>query len=129
LSHLDLESLVGPNGRRMPGPDTTIDEIIESKRLHRAITEFSRAFGSTLDCLSAAVIGVLGLPTSLQRAAGVTLLTLPPLGELAPAEQRVARDAMEAVFRAHTQEPPAGWVAWALELRDAVVHRGHLTQD
>lgn len=128
LCDIDLRQLLGPHGPLMPGPDTTVEDLIDSERTHRAVTDFSRAFGSTLDCLAATVVGVLGLPASLQRASGAALLALPELGKTSPADQREARDAVELVLRTHFDAPPSGWVAWALELRDAVVHRGHLTQ-
>lgn len=127
LCELDLGRLVGPNGRTMPGPETTIEELIDLKRVHRAITDFARAFGSTLDCLAATTIGVLGLPRSIQGASGSSLLSFPELPQMAPQAQRDAREEASALFSAHAERDPSGWLAWILELRDAVVHRGHLT--
>lgn len=127
LCEIDLAALVGPNGRTMPGPETTVEELVNLKRIHRAITDFARAFGSTLDCLAAAAIGVLGLPGSLQRASGASLLRFPELTQTAPQTQHDAREKAAALFAEHAERDPAGWLAWMLELRDAVVHRGHLT--
>lgn len=127
LCEIDLVALVGPNGRTMPGPETTVEELVNLKRIHRAMTDFARAFGSTLDCLAAAAIGVLGLPGSLQRASGTSLFRFPELTQAAPQTQHDAREKAAALFAEHAESDPAGWLAWMLELRDAVVHRGHLT--
>ena len=127
LCEVDLLGLVGPNGRTMPGPDTTIDELIEMKRIHRTITDFARAFGSTLDCLAAIVIATLGLPRSIQAASAASLLTMPELLANAPAAQLEMRECVLACFAEHSEGEAPGWLAWVLELRDAVVHRGLLT--
>lgn len=127
MSAADVARYSGPNGTTMPGPETTLDDYLDAKRLHRAITETFRALGSTLDCLAALTIGILGLPNSLQAAAGSVLLNFPELGWEAPRSQHEARERVQAGFEA-IAEDPAGWLAWGLELRDAVVHRGHLTQ-
>jgi hypothetical protein len=124
LSHLDLVRCIGPNGRTMPGPDTTIDSLIEGKRLHQAITDFARAFGSTIDCLAALLIGILGLRASIQRASGAHLLAMPSLAERCPESQAQAREDLIAIIEAHRSAAPAGWLEWTMELRDAVV--GHV---
>jgi hypothetical protein len=111
----------------MPGPETTVEELVDLKRIHRAITDFARAFGSTLDCLAAASIGVLGLPGSLQRASSASLFRFPELPQAAPQTQHDACENAAALFAEHAERAPVGWLAWMLELRDAVVHRGHLT--
>lgn len=41
LCEVDLAELIGPNGRTMPGPETTIEELIDLKRSHQAITDFA----------------------------------------------------------------------------------------
>ena len=128
LGVLDVQDLVGPNGRTMDGPDTTVDDVLNRKRLHRAITDALRAFGSALDCLAAAAIGVLGLATSLHAASVATLLKLPKLPAGSTAGQAAARAATAECCRRHANASPPGWLAWALELRNAVVHRGHLSE-
>ncbi len=127
LCQIDLMQLVGANGRTMPGPDTTIDELIEMKRMRRAVTDFARAFGSTLDCLAAVVIATLGLPKSIHAASAASLLAMPTLPEDAPATQLEMRERLLACFTEHSEGDAPGWLAWVLELRDAVVHRGLLT--
>ena len=127
LCEQDLAELIGPNGRTMPGPQTTVEELIGLKRSHRAITDFARAFGSILDCMAAAAIGVLCLPSSIHAASGPQLLSLPELPHRAPKDQQQARVAVARLFGEHADREPAGWLAWTLELRNAVVHRGHLT--
>lgn len=127
LCLIDLDELVGPNGRTMPGPETTVEELIDGKRTHRAVTDFTRAFGSNLDCLAAATIAVLCLPSSIQSASGASLLNVIELPAAAPASQQEARGRAANLIEAHAERDPAGWLAWMLELRNAVVHRGHLT--
>jgi len=127
LCAIDYERLVGPNGRTMPAPDATLDELMDWKRIQRTATDFARAFGSTTDCIAAVTIGVLGLPASLHGASGKDLLTMPQLSAKVPESQAAAADAARDAFARRTASPE-GWLEWALELRDAVVHRGHLTQ-
>lgn len=127
MSASDVERYSGPNGTTLPGPTTTLEEYLDHKRLHRAVTESVRAFGSTLDCLAAVTIGLLGLPSSLQAASGAALLTFPQLPDGAPKNQQALRRRAQMSFERMAEAPP-GWLAWALELRNAVVHRGHLTQ-
>jgi hypothetical protein len=127
LCEIDLAELIGPNGRTMPGPETTVEDLIDLKRSHQAVTDFARAFGSVFDCLAAAAIGILCLPSSIHSASGSQLFSLPEISRRAPERQQHARIAVARVFREHADYEPVGWLAWTLELRNAVVHRGHLT--
>lgn len=126
ISRLDLLTAVGPNGRTMPNRDTTVEEVLESERAHRSMTDFARAVGSTMDCLAAAVIGIAALPASIHRASSADLLALPELSADIPASQQEARSRISGAIIEHSDNPD-GWLAWILEFRDAVVHRGHLT--
>ena len=127
LCEHDLAELIGPNGRTMPGPQTTVEELIDSMRSHRAITDFARAFGSIIDCIGGG--GNRGaLPAKLDSrcvgaAAAISARVLGP----ASGGAAQARAAVGGCLGSMPDREPAGWLAWTLELRNAVIHRGHLT--
>src|SRR5689334_15475020 len=54
-------ALVGPNGRTMPGPETTLESRVEVAELETASTGCFRALGSALDCLAALAILLTGI--------------------------------------------------------------------
>lgn len=123
LAVRDHQALVGPNGRTMPGPDTTMDERVESVAIERHAADAFRAIGSVLDCLSAAAILTLGIPAPVQRAEGSWLLRQDHgVGGTASEDQADALAAFEEELARHLGRP-GGWLAWTLEMRNAVVHR------
>jgi hypothetical protein len=65
--------LLGPNGRTMPGPETTPEEYAEMHELPMHSVGALRALGSALDCLTAVCIGVLGVQSSIHGAAASAL--------------------------------------------------------
>ena len=118
---------VGPNGRRMPGPDSSESDDLASLRAESEIVGFFRAIGSALDCLSAVAIGMLRLPERLQRADAALLAGgldrllergLPGPDEQAAWAQRLA----DLISEERTAEP--GWLEWLVEMRNRVIHRG-----
>jgi hypothetical protein len=115
-------ALVGPNGRAIPDPERP-QELREMHQLDREVVGFFRAAGSLLDCLAGAVIGVLRLPLSIQRADASALGRLTELAAAAQGDGAMvwsrAGQAVEAVRVA----TPQGWFEWTLEMRNAVVHR------
>jgi hypothetical protein len=117
--------LLGPNGRTMPGPETTIDDRVEVAQLDATSTECFRALGSALDCLAGLGVLMIGLPLSVQRAEGSWLLRTPSHPDMAPRQQE-AWDALVAVVASHADDHAPGWLAWSLETRNAVIHRGQL---
>lgn len=99
----------------------------ELARLH--IVGFFRAIGSALDCLGSGMIGVLALPANLLR------------GDLREAQKKLAKidgaqsdgGKVQAEFARFftdlvAKSGPDGWLQWALDYRNLLVHRGrHLT--
>ncbi len=116
--------LLGANGRTMPGPMTSIDDRVALAQMESASTEAFRALGSAFDCLAALVVLIVGVPAPVQRAEGSWLIQRPTGSPIAPA-QDVAWTAVHDAVAASAADPP-GWLAWALETRNAVVHRGKL---
>jgi hypothetical protein len=130
LLHLVLASnrydeLLGPNGRTMPGPQTTLRDRIETAQMEAACTECFRALGSALDCLAGLSVLIAGIPLRVQRAEGSWLLRR-PVGPPAPDSQETAWRSIATATAEEADIPEPGWLAWALETRNAVVHRGHL---
>jgi hypothetical protein len=117
--------LLGPNGRTMPGPDTTLEDRIELTQMESASTDCFRALGSALDCLAGLCVLVIGLPLSVQRAEGSWLLRR-PRGAAPSDPQEAAWAAVAAQVADAADAPHPGWLAWALETRNAVIHRGQL---
>lgn len=125
LRERQFRRLLGPNGRTMPGADTPTEQLLELVELDACATDCMRAVGSTLDCLAAAAILLMGAPLSVSRAHGSALLRQGP--------KKVAADPwpeewnqLVTTVRQLGNEPVAGWLAWSLETRNAVVHRGRL---
>jgi len=86
------------------------------------VVGFARALGSTLDCLGASIVGVLALPQDLRfadfgRAQRALASARHPL-------QQAFAQRLAAVIAA---VGPAGWLPWALALRNMYVHRGRRT--
>jgi len=123
--HADL---VGPNGRTMPGPETSVEFALEQIELDTCVTDCFRAVGSAMDCLAAASVLLTGAPLQVQRAEGSWFLRR--LDEdRRPSPAAAQEQAWNEVAAAVTQEgntPSRGWLAWSLETRNAVVHRGQL---
>jgi hypothetical protein len=81
-----LIELAGPNGRTMPDPAQPQEEQ-EMRAMDREFAGFLRAIGSSLDCLSAAAIVALRLPTSIRRASAESLTDLGARSEKAEGDQ------------------------------------------
>jgi hypothetical protein len=107
-----------------PASQAPIDDLIgRMEGLH--LCGFFRAIGSSLDCLGAVIIGVLGLDTSLRHSsidiAERTLQALKDNGSPGTALQIEFRDFFEDVKKS---SGPEDWLAWADQYRNMFVHRG-----
>lgn len=99
----------------------------ELAKLH--MVGFFRAVGSALDCLGTGVIGILALPANLLR------------GDLKEAQKKLAKvdaakgdgaklqaDFGQFLADVEKNSGPEGWLQWALDYRNLLVHRGrHLS--
>ena len=83
-----------------------------------------RAVGSVLDCLAALAIGVLPVPVSIIKADFRSLRSWlrgeRAKGVARSARQTEFRDALEASI---TASGPPGWLEWADDYRNTLVHR------
>lgn len=130
LHELDVSALVGPHGVPMPYENASVNDHLRNDRLEMNTAGFFRAFGSTLDCLAAVLIGVVRIPMSLRFAEMGALARFDPAttGKLVPDDvsgaQRDAWDDLVNLLDDLRRREPAGWYVWGLELRNAMLHRG-----
>jgi len=85
--------------------------------------------GSALDCLGAAIIGVLALPTSILKAdldRAIAALGKVKTPRADGEKVQAAFGAVLATFVA-TAGPP-GWLPWTMDTRNMLVHRGRRLQ-
>jgi hypothetical protein len=109
----------------MPRRVSALDDLpTRLRELHAA--GLFRAIGSALDCLGAVIVGLLALPGSLLRAdLGDARRALentpdPPQERGDMLRREFAMDLSGAISAAG----PPGWLAWAVEYRNMLVHRG-----
>jgi hypothetical protein len=116
-----------PNGEpyfKHPPSNAPIDDLPNKlEGLH--LCGFFRAIGSSLDCLGAVIIGILGLDTSLRRSsiniAEKVLSNVKPTGDPGVQLQIDFRDFFESIKKSNG---PEGWLEWADQYRNMFVHRG-----
>jgi hypothetical protein len=121
-------ALLGPNGKTMPGPDTSLQDHLERIDLDACAEECFRAVGTVLDCLAAAAVLLTGIPAPVQRSEGSWLFSLPKTVKLTAVSepQAAAWNRFTDTVRHAGNDPNPGWLAWSLEMRNAVVHRGQM---
>lgn len=107
------------------------DELAERETdLHLA--GFFRAASATLDCLSAAAIGVIGLPFNIKTSALGTLTRITK--EIAsPNAGRAKRlnawqlQQVRWLVEQVNDAGPSDWLSWMIDMRNTFVHRPRLT--
>lgn len=127
--------LTGPNGSPYPRATDSLNDVMRQEQLRHAVAGFFDAFGTTLDCLAAVLVVVARVPLSVQRADFTRLSTVDPAaahGKAFPAPVPVAqRKLWEALGRelieARQVIGARDWLEWALEMRNALTHRGRVT--
>lgn len=112
-----------PYFKHPPSHSASDDLINRMETLH--LCGFFQAIGSSLDCLGALIIGVLGLDTSLRHSsinsAEKSLLKVKDLGLPGIKLQIEFRNFFENV---KTSSGPVDWLEWADQYRNIFVHRG-----
>ncbi len=89
------------------------------------ITGFFRAIGSSLDCLGAAIIGVLGLQKKLRRCYFKDAQnSFSNLENAQPPAKPIHFEFRDAYNKAVANCGPIGWIYWATLYRNSLVHRG-----
>ena len=112
----------------MPPRTRGLDDLPRLLRdLH--IVGFFRAVGSALDCLAASLIGALAIPKRIQRADLGGLRTSLSWKNLDPGspEGQLWSPSLEAL-EVHADKDHPGWMAWALDYRNTLVHRARPVQ-
>lgn len=109
---------------KVPPARAPIDNLLNKlEGMH--LCGFFRAIGSSLDCLGAIIIGVLGLETPLRRSdirsAGRALSRVKDTGTPGSKLQIDFREFFEEVSN---DTGPEDWLVWADQYRNMFVHRG-----
>lgn len=122
LHEKDLSTLVG-SGMPLAGTGSPASDYEATARVDQHLAGFFRALGSTADCLAAAAIGVLLAPRDIRRASHLDLLALDDPRADATPDQRGAWQEIQTSVNEHRSRDPTGWLDWAIEARNAIVHR------
>jgi hypothetical protein len=108
------------------GKNSCPSEDLPSKLASMHLAGFFRAIGSSLDCIGAAIVGVLGLSKNLRRAnigtAENALRDLIAKGTATPLEMGFHKFYDSEKHSAG----PVDWLEWTTQYRNALVHRGRL---
>ena len=86
------------------------------------ICGFFQAIGSSLDCLAAVIVGVLGLDTPFRRSG--TIQTEQALQGIASNGNRIQLDFRDFYETTKTACGPDDWLSWAQQYRHMLIHRG-----
>ena len=86
---------------------------------------FLRSIGSTLDCLAATIVAVLGLPNKMRRSGiGNTLDRLQKVDKTLGAGAELQANFYTFFVEARNSCGPNDWLDWADQYRNVFVHRG-----
>lgn len=122
-------NVVRPEGGRvrvkLPRPVSPLEELsLHMMRLH--YVGCVRALAGALDCVAGAIIGILALPMPILKADfSDTRKRLEKLISVASSQG----EQVQAIFAAKLEQiinsaGPEGWLDWALQFRNMLVHRG-----
>jgi hypothetical protein len=88
------------------------------------VAGFFRAVAGTLDCLGATIVGVAGLPTPMLTASFDRSRRALARPSASPIHVALG----DRVERAISTVGPTGWLEWATDYRNMLVHRGRRTE-
>jgi len=89
------------------------------------IAGFFRAVGSTMDCLGGALIGVLGLKTDILRSdMDKARKALKQISAPTTPGEQIQANARNELDQLVVASGPHGWLDWATDYRNMLVHRG-----
>jgi hypothetical protein len=118
--HLKADDIQGMQMRAEADRDRLV-------RIEASVTGFFQSLGSMLDCLAALAIGITGFSIDLVRADWGTLLgARDGKGSVLLAEGTAGRAVQSASLDRILQAAeagPAGWLTWALAMRNLLLHR------
>jgi hypothetical protein len=114
----------GPNPQILIAhPESPVEDLPRTlAELH--VAGFFRAVGSTLDCLGATIVGVLGLPLRILTTGFGEVLRYLNQVALLPAIPPEHLAFLGFFQQAMAAAGPVGWTQWALDMRNMLVHRG-----
>lgn len=130
----DCEQATGPTGLPYREADESLNDMLRYERLRTSIKQFFEATSTALDCLAAVLVVVTRAPMSVQRADYTHLTGLDPDAAHARAFAAPVPDAQRDRWRdllaelaARAADGPRDWLPWSLEMRNALAHRGRVT--
>lgn len=105
-----------------PIPKSAADDLPDLERdMHLA--GFFRALGSAADCLGAVIVGVAALPVDIKKASFVAALDALE-GMCGDSPGATAHIGIKKSIAQHRHSAgPEGWLRWALQYRNTLVHR------
>lgn len=119
---VSLNRMGGVDQKHPPSLKASDDLHFALEKLHTG--GFFRAIGSSLDCLGAAIIGVMALPSSLRKSdilrAQDSLRMVKENGRAGHQLQLEFREFLEDAIA----DGPEDWFVWATQYRNLFVHRG-----
>lgn len=134
ISVLDVDVHTGPTGLPYPDAEDSLNNMLRYEWLRRAVSDLFDAVGTTLDCMAAVLVVVTRAPLSVQRADFAQLSNLDPekahaaaFAEPVPEVQHDLWADLLAELRAAATDGPPDWLGWSLEMRNALTHRGRVT--
>jgi len=133
LARREVHDHTGPNGLPYSRAEESLNDMLRHVQLRRSVANFFDALGTTLDCLAAVLVVVTRAPFSVQKADFGHLRQLNPDAKYKafaaeiPAEQRQLWRELKTELAAAEAAGPADWLDWSLEMRNALTHRGRVT--
>lgn len=114
----------GTPDMKHPAAKAPIDDLINKlEGLH--LCGFFQAIGSTLDCLGAAIIGVLGLPIRLRFSdIGKAMKELNKLKPTGTPGNKIQLDFKAFYDSVKNSSGVTGWLDWTDHYRNTFIHRG-----
>lgn len=134
ISARDVDLHTGPTGLPYSDAADSLNDMLRYERLRRSVAGFFDALGTALDCLAATLIVVIRAPISVQRADFTQLSSFDPAKAYAaafaqpiPQHQSDLWEQLVAELNVLPGTGPSDWLAWSLEMRNALMHRGRVT--
>ena len=134
ISAREVSEYTGPTGLPYPDAADSLNDMMRLERLRRAVASFFDAIGTTLDCMAAVLVVITRAPLSVQRADFAQLSRLDATKPYAtafanpvPQHQRDRWSELVVELDEATAVGPNDWLQWSLEMRNALTHRGRVT--
>lgn len=133
VTRREVHEHTGPTGIRYSGKGDSLSDMLRYVQLRRSVAGFFDAVGTALDCLAAILVVATRAPISVQRADFGQLRQLDSdaqhkaFEQDIPQSQRDIWSALSDALAAAESEGPEGWLDWSLEMRNALTHRGRVT--